>query len=73
MEEFSILLAPFYEPGGALTTYTGINVSAEVYASAQYPGGPAEPPQPSVPEPSTIALMGLGLVGIGIARRRRHV
>lgn len=72
-EELSILLAPFYEPGGNLTTYTGINVSAEVRATAQYPGGPAGPPSPSVPEPSTFALTAMGLLGIGIARRWRRV
>jgi hypothetical protein len=29
-------------------------------------------PEPSVPEPSIIALFGLGLVGIGFARRKRQ-
>ncbi len=29
-----------------------------------------EPPTPTIPEPSTYALMGLGLVGIALARRR---
>lgn len=32
--------------------------------------GVAAPDLPSIPEPSTYALMGLGLVGIGLARRR---
>ncbi len=37
------------------------------HASIYYKGEPTK-----VPEPSTLALIGLGLVGIGIARRRVH-
>lgn len=37
------------------------------HASIYYKGEPTK-----VPEPSTLALMGLGLLGIGIARRRIH-
>lgn len=31
---------------------------------------PPDPPTPSVPEPSLFALFGIGLIGMGIARRR---
>ena len=30
-----------------------------------------DPPTPSVPAPSTLALLGLGLIGVATARRRR--
>jgi hypothetical protein len=45
-----------------LTVSSDVGVSAERFSTI-----------PTIPEPSTYALMGLGLVGIAaVARRRRH-
>jgi PEP-CTERM motif len=35
-------------------------------------GGPGQPPCLNVPEPGTLAIVGLGLIGVGIMRRRRQ-
>ena len=46
-----------------LDVHSNVGVSAEHFSTI-----------PTIPEPSTYALMGLGLVGIAaVARRRRHV
>ena len=35
------------------------------------PPGPPGPPVPPVPEPTTLALLGIGLAGLGMTRLRR--
>lgn len=58
-------------------TYTPDSVSFSMYDGAQNTGMYARlnfvTDAPSVPEPATIALMGLGFAGMGYARRRKSV
>jgi hypothetical protein len=55
---------------GAGTTCQS-NVTASWSSSISAVGREAPPPPPSVPEPSTLALMGLILAGLAVATKRR--
>ena len=51
-----------------VTVISRMDVSAQLPIASEINGGGETE---NVPEPSTIALLGLGLVGIGVARRMR--
>lgn len=59
----------FYNDSNSVTRIDNVTLS---YDDGLCNGQSCEPPQ-SVPEPGTLALLGMGLLGMGLTRRRKKV
>lgn len=57
--------------GAVSDALSAIHISVDLPAGAA-PGSPTPPPTSGIPEPSTLALMGIGLLGLGWTRRRKR-
>jgi len=62
-------IALIYNPSGLEQTYSYSGFAGEGAGLSHYTA--FGPPEISVPEPGSLALLGLGLIGIGVVSRRR--
>ena len=57
---------------GTFSTFTWVVPTPETWHGFTFGIRTTEAIEPTIPEPATLAVFGLGLVGIGLARRRRR-